>query len=200
MTDHQRSAGVGEILDVMEELGRAPFLPKQERPFADLDMPLPIGHGQTNSQPSTVVNMLELLQVRPGQSVLDVGCGSGWTTAILGRLVGAAGHVIGVERIPELTRSEAKAVADQQMDWVVVRQSIPGVLGLPEEGPYDRILVSADANEFPDELVAQLAPGGILVAPVRSVLHRVRKDARSKVTDSTHGLYAFVPLITDTRE
>ncbi|SDB80005.1 protein-L-isoaspartate(D-aspartate) O-methyltransferase [Raineyella antarctica] len=190
------AATAAEILLVMRELGRRPFLPADQRPYAGVDAPLPIGHGQTNSQPSTVLNMLELLEVEPGASVLDVGCGSGWTTAILARLVGETGRVLGVERIPELTRRARKAVEDQHLPWAQVRQAIPGVLGLPDEGPYDRILVSAQADTMPTELVDQLAPGGVMVVPVGWLMHRVRKDATGAVRDTTHGEYSFVPLIT----
>lgn len=197
--DARARRGVGatmrEILDVMEQVGRAPFLPEGQRPYAYADLPLPIGHGQTNSQPSTVAEMLELLEVPPGASVLDVGCGSGWTTAILARLVGPDGRVVGVERIPDLTRRAREAVDAQQVPWAQVRQAVPGILGLPDEGPYDRILVSAEADRMPAELVDQLAPGGTMVIPVGWSMHRVRKDLSGTVRDTTHGYYSFVPLI-----
>lgn len=196
MTDREETpATARDILRVMAELGRKPFLPPGQQEYAYADMPLPIGHGQTNSQPSTVVEMLELLEVPPGASVLDVGCGSGWTTAILARLVGPTGRVVGVERIPDLTRRAREAVDAQQMEWAKVRQAVPGVLGLPDEGPYDRILVSAQADEMPADLVEQLAPGGTMVIPVRWVMHRVRKNAEGRVRDTRHGEYAFVPLV-----
>lgn len=189
------AATARDILRVMRAVSRLPFLPREQRAYADVDEPLPIGHGQTNSQPSTVLEMLELLEVPPGASVLDVGCGSGWTTAILARLVGETGRVVGVERIPELTVRARQAVDAQHMPWAQVRQAAPGVLGLPDEGPYDRILVSAQARSLPAELVDQLAPGGTMVVPVGWAMHRVRKDASGRVHDTTHGYYSFVPLI-----
>lgn len=195
MADLPAPASIGEVWRVMDEVDRAAFLPAAQRRFAVADLPLPIGHGQTNSQPSTVANMLELLEVYPGARVLDVGCGSGWTTAILARLVGPSGHVVGVERIPDLTQRARRAVDAQHMAWAQVRQAVPGVLGLPEEGPYDRILVSAAADRMPAELVEQLAPAGIMVIPVGWTMHRVRKDAEGRVRDTTHGAYSFVPLV-----
>lgn len=190
-----KPATVSDIMRVMRELGRTPFLPEGAQPYADVDLPLPIGHGQTNSQPSTVVAMLELLEVGAGMRVLDVGAGSGWTTAILARLVGPAGRVLGVERIVDLTRRATTTLAELDLPWAEIRQAVPGVLGLPDEGPYDRILVSAEAPEIPGDLVEQLAPGGIMVIPVRSVMHRVCRGPTGTVEDSRHGLYSFVPLI-----
>ena len=90
---------------------REGFLPPEQRPHAALDRPLPIGWGQTNSQPTTVANMLRLLRVAPGMRVLDVGAGSGWTTALLAHLVGPRGQVHGVERVPELVRFGADNLA-----------------------------------------------------------------------------------------
>lgn len=169
------------------------FLPPAERPLAGIDAPLSIGFGVTNSQPSTVAAMLELLDVREGQSVLDVGAGSGWTTALLAHLVGPQGRVLGVERIPELAARAAAALAD--WPWAQVREADHGVLGLPDEAPFDRILVSAMADDLPGSLVAQLAPGGVLVVPVASQMRRVVRRPEGGVTITEHGWYSFVPLI-----
>ncbi len=190
-----KPATVSDIMRVMRELGRIPFLPEGAQPYADVDMPLPIGHGQTNSQPSTVVAMLDLLEVSAGATVLDVGAGSGWTTAILARLVGPSGRVLGVERIADLARRASATLAGLDLPWAEIRQAVPGVLGLPDQGPYDRILVSAEATELPADLVEQLAPGGIMVIPVRSVMHRVQRAPDGAVDDTRHGLYSFVPLV-----
>jgi protein-L-isoaspartate(D-aspartate) O-methyltransferase len=184
---------------------RRDFLPRRERRHADRDGPLPIGHGQTNSQPRTVVDMLVLLDVRPGHRVLDVGAGSGWTTALLGHLVGPTGSVLGVERIEELARSGAAHLEATRMPWARLTISTPGVLGAPDEGPYDRILVSADAGTLPRQLVAQLVPGGVMVIPVKGWMHRVTRDSgldaggvpNGDAQVEVHGAYRFVPLIDD---
>ncbi len=174
---------------------RIGFLPAHQRRFAADDRPLGIGHGQTNSQPTTVANMLELLEVHPGQRVLDVGAGSGWTTALLGELVGPTGRVVGLELVPELAHWGALNVERHHLPWATVAEPAPGVLGAPDQGPFDRILVSAEADELPTELVDQLAPGGILVIPVRGRMLRVRRRADGSATVDHHGWYSFVPLI-----
>lgn len=179
--------------DAMRATPREGFLPPSERRLAAYEGPLDIGHGQTNSQPLTVAAMLRLLDVRPGQRVLDVGSGSGWTTALLAHLVGADGQVVGVERVPGLAQWGAANVAATGRTWARVRVAEPGVLGDPGGAPWDRILVSADAAHLPPELVAQLGAEGVLVIPVRGRMLRVRADG----SFTRHGLYRFVPLIKD---
>lgn len=173
---------------------RAGFLPEADRHLADEDHPVPIGHEQTNSQPSTVAAMVRLLDVRPGQDVLDVGSGSGWTTALLGELVGPGGHVLGVDRVPELVAASRAALAQLDLPWVRVLPADAEVLGAPGEGPFDRILVSAMADELPSDLVDQLADGGIMVIPVAGEMVRVVSGADG-VRRTTHGRYRFVPLL-----
>ena len=138
---------------------RAGFLPEKQRRRERYDGPLPIGHGQTNSQPRTVADMLRLLDVPVGARVLDVGSGSGWTTALLAHLVGPEGRVDGVEIEPDLVAFGSANLAATGQPWASIRPAEPGVLGLPAGAPYDRVLVSAEARDLPAALVDQLASG-----------------------------------------
>lgn len=180
-----------QIARAMEAQDRRSFLPPDEVDRHHLDEPLPIGYGQTNSQPSTVAAMLRLLDPFPGMRVLDVGSGSGWTSAILGELGGPGSRVHAVELVPELVERSRTAIPQS---WVEVHRVEQGVLGLPEHAPYDRILVSAMADELPADLVDQLAPGGVMVAPWGDVMHRVVRTGDG-VEISEHGGYRFVPLL-----
>ena len=170
---------------------RRNFLPRGARRRASYDGPLGIAAGQTNSQPRTVDDMLRLLDVRPGHRVLDVGSGSGWTTALLAHLVGPSGSVLGVELEPELVTFGAANLDRTDRPWASIRQAAPGVLGDPDGAPYDRILVSAMAQSLPAALVDQLADDGVLVVPVAGTLLRVHHPG-PVVTE--HGRYRFVPL------
>ena len=168
----------GRVRAAMAAQPRERFLPAAVRRRASYDGPLDIGHGQTNSQPRTVRDMLQLLDVQPGHRVLDVGSGSGWSTALLAELVGPTGSVLGLERVPDLVVTGRANVEAAGMPWARVRAAVPGVLGAPQEAPFDRVLVSAMADVLPLELVAQLGAHGILVAPVAGRMLRVVRDER----------------------
>ena len=170
---------------------RSAHLPPGQQEYAGLDRALGIGLGQTNSQPTTVRAMLRALDVRPGQHVLDVGSGSGWTTVLLARLVGPTGEVVGVERVPELTAWGRANVEAAGLGRARVEQASPDALGLPSAAPFDRILVSAEATALPGELVDQLGPDGVMVIPVAGELWRVRPGRPVDVL----GRYVFVPLV-----
>ena len=173
---------------------RIEFLPAGSRSQAAYDGPISIGHRQTNSQPASVAAMLRLLDVRPGHRVLDVGAGSGWTTALLGHLVGPAGVVVGVELVPELAAWGEQNVRRTSGGWASVRPAEAGVLGVPDEGPYDRILVSAEPGRMPTELLDQLADPGRMVLPVAGVMTVVHRECGEDQV-SEHGHYRFVPLL-----
>ena len=167
---------------------RAGFLPAQRSAGrAAYDGPLPIGHGQTNSQPRTVAAMLRLLEVRPGQRVLDVGAGSGWTTALLAHLTGPAGGCSGSSSSPTWCEFGRANLARTDQPWARIEQAEPGVLGLPDDAPYDRVLVSAEARQLPQELVDQLAHPGGWSSRWRAMLLLVVRDGagRSRSSPST---------------
>lgn len=159
------------------------------------DIPLPIGQGQTISQPRTVAFMLSLLHAEEGNHVLDVGAGSGWTCALLGTLVGPRGSVLGIERITELTAFARSNIASYSFTTVSIREATDAI-GAPDEAPFDRILVSASATDLPDALVTQLAIGGILVIPVQNALWQVQKNTDQDVSVMKYPGFSFVPLIT----
>ena len=161
--------------------------------WAGADQPLPIGHGQTNSQPYTVAFMFELLQPGVDQDVLDVGCGSGWTSALLAEIVGTGGSVIGTERIEELAQKAEARIQALGIAHTSILHT-PSVLGCPEKAPFDRILVSAAAQEIPSQLLDQLATGGIMVIPVQSSIFKIEKTSQDILIEEHPG-FAFVPLV-----
>ncbi len=139
--------------------------------------------------------MLQWLAVKPGNKVLDIGAGSGWTTALLGYLTGPKGHVYAVERIPELVKTGETNCRRVGCTNVSFHQA-GKQLGLSSHKPYDRILVSAAAKEVPQTLLDQLAPGGCLVVPVEDTIYRVQATKKGYNSIAYPG-FAFVPLRTD---
>jgi protein-L-isoaspartate(D-aspartate) O-methyltransferase len=184
---------VRRVRAAMDAVDRRDFLPADQLRFAHADMPLRIGHGATCSQPSTVAEMLEHLNPRPGDKVLDVGSGSGWTTALLARLVAPGGSVLGVEIVPELVRIGQKNLTEAGVTGARIEQADLGRVGRPEEAPFDRILVSAEARRLPEALVDQLADGGRMVIPVRGRLVVAVRHG-GDVSTRKVGWVSFVPL------
>ena len=186
-----------ETIDsAFDAVPRKEFLPKQEKSYALMDIPLPIGFGQTNSQPTTVRLMLEWLDVKKGQKVLDVGSGSGWTSALLAYLVGAKGQVFAVERIRELVEFGRQNCQRNGIDNIEFVQS-NNELGWPLNAPYNRILVSAATNELPIELMDQLSKSGRMVIPIGSEVHVIEKNEKGEVGRNIFTGFAFVPLIRE---
>ncbi|PJE65433.1 protein-L-isoaspartate carboxylmethyltransferase [Candidatus Saccharibacteria bacterium CG10_big_fil_rev_8_21_14_0_10_47_8] len=173
---------------------RAGFVLPERTSVADYDIPLPIGFGQTISQPTTVRLMLEWLEPEPGNKILDVGSGSGWTTALLADIVGPKGMVYAVELIPELI--EFGRDNCQRLGIKNVRFYEAGTdYGLPRYAPYDRILVSASGERIPESLVDQLKIGGKLVIPIRNHILEIEKLADGQVQTDVHPGFVFVPLV-----
>ena len=188
------------IEEALVAIDRASFVPEELKDEAYEDYALPIGHGQTISQPTTVVFMLELLGAQEGEKILDVGSGSGWTTALLSNLVGESGSVLGLERVPELVEMGQKnltrtsRLSRLNLDNVRIEQA-GEELGRVNEGPYDRILVSATTAEIPKELVQQLRGGGVMVIPVGDSICQITRESDGYRQKCYPG-FVFVPLVS----
>jgi protein-L-isoaspartate(D-aspartate) O-methyltransferase len=183
------------VLEAMAKVPRERFMPEDVRDFAYEDTPLHLGHGQTISAPSMVAIMCDVLDVRDGDRVLDVGTGWGYHAALLSVLAGK-GTVYTMERIPELAGQAGKILAELGFNNVTVITG-DGSEGLPEHAPYDRINVAAAAPQVPPALTEQLAEGGRMVVPVGRYLQELilveKKNGR--VQTSQKGGVAFVPLV-----
>ena len=196
-----------EIVGAFKAIRRYDFMPDNIKAQNGVDAPLPIGHGQTISQPSAVGSMLEWLQPHRGQRILDFGSGSGWSTALLGKTVGGSGLTIGLERIPELVEFGQTNIANYTLPSTEIRQA-GEELGLPDEDPFDRILVSAHLPQgWLEKLQQQLSPHcGRLVAPLIADenygsnafvcdLVTVSRHGQKFQTDTLAKGYGFVPTI-----
>lgn len=191
------SAGVlrsPSLIDAFIKCDRALFVPDGFRQYAYEDRPLPISNAQTISQPYTVAIMLELLQPHRGDKVLDIGSGSGWTTALLATAVGTSGFVQGVEIIPSLVEYGKNNVAKTDIQNADIELSDPTILGKPGE-MYERILVSASAPKMPDILFNQLKAGGRLVVPVENSIWSITKYEDETIDAYEFPGFQFVPLI-----
>lgn len=190
-----------KIFKAFLEIRRKDFLHAADYQKEYLNSPIPIGYGQTNSQPQTVAVMLEVLAPEPGQKILDVGCGSGWTTALLAEIAGSAGELYGLELNPQLVQFARRNLIKHNFSESSKIQIIQGngYNGLPDQAPFDRILVSAAAPYLPSELLRQLKPNGILVMPIglamsSQQIHKITRDNNSYQTEIYPG-FIFVPLI-----
>ena len=181
------------IIDALSKMDRINFIRPEDLNRTYMDNPLSIGYGQTISQPYTVVFMLELLQPEKGNKVLDIGSGSGWTTALLAYIVQKEGSVLGMEKASNLVKFGKSNIEKYNFTNAKIVQS-GKKLGKPEE-QFDRILVSAAAREIPDELVDQLKIGGRMVIPVQSSIYKVDKVSEDQVEKDENYGFSFVPLI-----
>jgi protein-L-isoaspartate(D-aspartate) O-methyltransferase len=200
--EHIVAAGIRDpaTLAALRSVPRHEFVPARERPHAYEDIPLPIGHGQTISQPAVVATMTELIRPRAGLRVLEVGTGSGYQAAVLA----ATGARVWTIEIFAALATEARArLARLGYRDVVVRHG-DGYAGWPEEAPFDAIVVTAAAESIPPALLEQLAPGGRLVMPVGAQvpfqeLVLVHKDQAGKLTRRQLLPVRFVPLLRGVR-
>jgi protein-L-isoaspartate(D-aspartate) O-methyltransferase len=183
------------VLAAVESVPRHRFVPEPIRGRAYDDAALPIGYGQTISQPSLQALYMQVLEIGPDDRVLEVGAGSGYQTALLAEL---AGNVYAVERIPELTQ-RARDILDELGYRNIALVTKDGTVGWSKYSPYDAILVAAASPGVPDTLVDQLAPGGRLLIPIgdrnSQQLTLVRKNPDGTTERETVTACVFVPLI-----
>lgn len=185
------------IINAFKKIKRIDFLPDHLKDLAELDEALPIGWGQTISQPTVVAFMLELLQPKEGEKILDVGFGSGWTTALLAEIVGKKGKVFGIEIIPEVFDFGKKNISKYNfLEKGRVKLILgDGSKGYPESAPFDKILVSASAKECPPALKRDLKIGGRLVIPIRQSLFLFKKIKENEFEKEEFPGFLFVPLV-----
>jgi len=186
-----------DVADAMGSVPREVFVPDELRSQAYDDNPLPIGSGQTISAPHMVAIMVELLELKEGLKVLEIGGGSGYHAAVVASLVGKSGHVYSMEwHGPLVERARKSLMATGLLDRVTLIKG-DGSLGHPNEAPYDRIFISCGAPDIPKPLVEQLAEGGIILVPVgrgfQDLVRGVKTKGRIRTED--HGGCVFVPLV-----
>ncbi len=188
-----------KVMNAIAAVARDRFVPDQYKDTAYINRPLPIGHGQTISQPFIVALMTDLLETGPDHRVLEIGTGSGYQAAVLSNLVR---EVFSIERVAELAESASLLLQELGYGNVHVRCG-DGGNGWPEEAPFDGIIVTAAASVIPDALLEQLAPGGRLVIPVgerwgHQVLKLICRDSEGNLTSRSVLRVAFVPLLSGT--
>lgn len=185
------------IIEAFRKIKRIDFLPRDSESLAEINEALPIGYGQTISQPLVVAFMLEQLEPEEGEKILDVGSGSGWTSALLGEMVGEKGKVIAIELIPELKEFGEKNVAKYNFIKKGQVQFIcaDGSRGYEKEAPFDKILVSATANRVPEACKKQLKIGGRIVTPINSSIWSFVKKSETELEEKEYPGFMFVPLI-----
>ena len=192
-----RSSLNPRLLATLSKVRREAFVPTSEAGLAYENIPLPIGAGQTISQPFIVAIMTELLDLTPGSVVLEIGTGSGYQAAVLAEL---ARQVYSVEVVAELAEKARSALAREGYSNVEIRLG-DGALGWAEHAPYDAIIVTAAAAEIPPALIGQLKPGGRMVIPVgrpfyAQILVLVEKDEAGHIKERDMMSVAFVPLVS----
>ena len=187
-----------EIINAFYKINRIDFIPEDLKAEAQINAPIPIGYGQTISQPLTVAFMLELLEPKEGDKILDVGSGSGWQSSLLAYLAGNSGGVIAIERIPELSefgKNNSKKYNFKNLKFVAG----DGSKGYEKEAPYDKIIVAAAAfDKIPEELKKQLKIGGRMVIPVENSIWLVVKKEENEFEEKEFPGFVFVPLVENT--
>jgi len=199
------------IIEAFRKIKRVDFLPKDMKDLAEVNGALSIGYGQTISQPLVVAFMLELLQPKPGDKILDIGSGSGWTSALLAHIVSGgelneklkmkneklSGKIIAIDIVPELVEFGRKNIAKYNFLEKGIAEfiCINGSKGYKKEAPFDKILCSAEAREVPQAWKDQLKVGGRIVTPIGSSIWLFIKKSSQQFQEKEYPGFVFVPLI-----
>ncbi len=182
------------IIEAFRKFDRKDFLPEQLHPDAYQNVALPIGEGQTISQPLVVGFMLEQLHIKSGDRVLEVGTGTGWKTAIMSSLVGENGQVISIERIASLHTIAKENLERLGLGHITLLHG-DGSHGYPEGAPFDKIIAGAAADTLPEVWKAQLKIGGRIVVPVRQSIIVLEKTSKHHFDKKEYFGFNFVPLV-----
>lgn len=196
MVDYLVNVGAlrsSRIIEAFRNINRADFVVDRDAVNIYEDYPLSIGKGQTISQPRTVAMMLEMLAPREADKILDIGSGSGWTTALLAYVVGESGSVLGLERVSELVEFGSSNLNKYRFKNAEILEA-GDELGIRGE-KFDRILVSAAADELPYELIEQLKLDAKLIIPIKSSIFEITKKEGEEFEAKEHYGFTFVPLI-----
>ena len=179
-----------EIIESLSKVKRINFIPKNLKHLAYEDIALPLEEGATISQPYTIAFMLDLLELKKCQNILEIGSGSGYVLALISEII-KEGKIYGIEIIKSLAEKSQRLLFKDKKITIINRN---GSNGLPEKSPFDRILISASANEIPSNLYPQLKSGGILVTPVRDSIFQIKKQ-NNKIKIKEFSGFVFVPLV-----
>jgi len=190
------------IIDAFRAIDRRDFVSEGMEAEAYLNIPLPIGEGQTISQPYTVAFMLELLQPHTGENILDIGSGSGWSTALLAHIVGESGHVTAVEIIPSLCEMGKDNVGKYSFlaKGIAEMHCLSGLEGYSKRAPFDKIIAAAAGETVPHAWLDQTKVGGRIVMPIDSRILRLVKKSETKWERYDYAGFAFVPLVSKTNQ
>ncbi len=185
------------VIDAFQLVDRKDFVREDMKDRAYENIALPIGHKQTISQPLVVAFMLELLEVRSGEKILEIGTGSGWKTGLLAQLAGGQGKVYSIERITELQESAKNNLAKYGYaeKGIVVFVEGDGFYGYSDQAPYDKIIAAASATEIPEAWKEQVKIGGRIVAPVGDRIEVLDKIGPNQFESKAFLGFSFVPLI-----
>jgi len=186
-----------QIIEAFSQIKREDFVLEEEKDRAYINNALSINYNQTISQPLVVALMIELLSPQRGEKILDVGSGSGWTTALLAYLVKSKGRIIAIDIIPELVKFGQKNVEKYNFvkRGIVQFFCTDGKLGYEKEAPYDKILISASSFEIPQKLFKQLKIGGKMVLPIEESIVLIEKTSQNDYRKQEFPGFVFVPLI-----